>query len=616
MELVPALGAVIGLLAALLVVHGAPQAAAAPNTYVTMPDGVEIALNVRLPDDYQEDRTYPTVFEMSGYDGGSASEDSPIEGSRQLTERFNEDYVTIHASIRGTGCSGGEFDLFSYQTAEDGRYIIDEWIAQQPWSNGDVAIMGHSYGGITGFMVASAQPEHLRAITVSGLIDDLYRGIVYPGGVVNYGFPLLWAGGLRPAMDLGGGVLPGLLFAESDEEFAERQQRCATNQLTKRRTVLDDPLLQGLNQTDSEWYRTRSSVTYADRIEVPVHITHAYQDEQTGPRGAPHLWEKVDGVPKRMLLTNGDHATQNPAAAGPEVWRDRVAWIDHFTGVERTPEFGPAGVGRTSVTTLLETHRDGDGELTSNGRIDSTEFPLENTDWTDFHLGADGSLTPGQAAPGSEGTSTYLSGTRRQAWSYHLGPAVGAPLSTADAPDELTYRTEPVDEPTALVGPMTATLHLSSTGVDTELFVQLIDEAPDGSRSYLQRGLLKASHRSIDDTRSDYDGDVLYRPWRPHTNPQPITPGEVEEYVIEVFPVGHVLRPGHRLMVKVSAPPALDSVYAYVPTTAPSINTVHHSSEHPSRLTVPLQPIDSGDLGPALPCGAQEAVRCVAEPNG
>ena len=80
---------------------------------------------------------------MSGYDGGSADgRHAPqrlraaatcrccrSDDSRQLTDRFNEQYVTIHASVRGTGCSGGEFDLFSRKSAEDGKYIIDQCIA-------------------------------------------------------------------------------------------------------------------------------------------------------------------------------------------------------------------------------------------------------------------------------------------------------------------------------------------------------------------------------------------------------------------------------------------------------------------------------------------------------
>jgi predicted acyl esterase len=167
----------------------------------------------------------------------------------------------------------------------------------------------------------------------------------------------------------------------------------------------------------------------------------------------------------------------------------------------------------------------------------------------------------------------------------------------------------------AIVGPMTATLNLSTTGIDTELFVQLIDEnTADGSRTYLQRGMLKASHRAIDSTKSDYSGSTLYRPWRPHTNPQLVMPLTAYEYVVEVFPVGHVIRPGHRLLMKISAPPVLDSFYLYVPKTLPGLNTVFHTPLQASRLTLPVVPVPA-NLGPELTCGAQEAVRCIASPN-
>ena len=46
--------------------------------------------------------------------------------------------MTVLASLRGTGCSSGEFDVFSWRSALDGREVIDDWIARQPWSNGDV----------------------------------------------------------------------------------------------------------------------------------------------------------------------------------------------------------------------------------------------------------------------------------------------------------------------------------------------------------------------------------------------------------------------------------------------------------------------------------------------
>jgi putative CocE/NonD family hydrolase len=618
-----ALALVLGMLAAAPVQH----AAAAPNNFVTMPDGIDIAINVRLPDGYQAGKRYPTVFEMSGYDGGSAEGHTlltdlglegvpvlPADDSRQLTERFDKQYVTVHASVRGTGCSGGEFDLFSTKSAEDGKYIIDQYIAKQPWSNGNVAIVSHSYGGITGFMIAAMQPTHLRALDVSGLIDDMYRGITYPGGVANYGFPLAWAGAIRPAYDLLGGVAPGIFREEEPDDVANRRQRCANNQLTKRRTVLDDPIVQGLGDTDNEWFRVRSLITYARQVTVPTHITGAYQDEQTGPRGPTHLWEQLRAVPKRLILTNGDHNTQNPHSAGPEVWADRKAWIDHWMGVKATNSLGTRAQRKTSVRVLLETHRDAAGTLVSNGHIDASTFPLPSTTWTNYYLRAGKGISTGSPGALEAPSDSYVSGSRRQAWSYQAGPAFGPPFTTADGPDELSYRTAPMTKPLTVAGPITATLYVSATTPDTELFVQLIDEAADGSRTYLQRGMLKASHRAIDTTKSDYANGVLYRPWRPHTNPQLITPLAVNQYVVEVFPVGHVFRPGHRLLVKVSAPPVVDSFYAYVPKTAPGVNALFHTVAQASRIALPVVPTPA--LGPALPCGAQEAVRCIASPNG
>ena len=204
-------GILLTLIAALL---PARPAVAGPTDYVTLSDGTSIAINVRMPDNFQEGKSYPTVFEMSGYDGGSADGDTPFgvggEGSRGISKPFNENYVTVHASVRGTGCSSGEFDLFSWRSALDGRELI-EWIGEQDWSNGEVGIYGHSYGGITGFMVAATQPPNLTAVSVSGLIDDMYRGMVYPGGVSNYGFPLLWTGGLRNVYDVGGGSFDAIV---------------------------------------------------------------------------------------------------------------------------------------------------------------------------------------------------------------------------------------------------------------------------------------------------------------------------------------------------------------------------------------------------------------------
>ena len=572
----------------------APHAQASPNTFVTMSDGVQIALNVRLPKGYDKGDTYPTIFEMSGYDGGASDGDEPYagEGSRALSRQFDDQYVTIHASVRGTGCSGGEFDLFSWRSALDGREIIS-WIDDQPWSNGRIGIYGHSYGGITGFMVAATRPPELDAVSVSGLIDDIYRGIVYPGGVSNYGFPLLWTGGVRNVYDVGGGFLLGM-----DEGGAEKG--CVVNAPSKSRTALNDPIVQGLSDTDNTWFQARSLVNYAERIDVPIHISGAYQDEQTGPRGPYHLFEEVVNAPvRRLLMTNGDHGTQQD---GKFLEPDRKEFLDHFLrGVGN-------GYDKSSVITFLENLQ---GEDDIPVAIENETFPLENTKWTDVYLGPGGTLTD---KPDKKWSSdSYLSGSPRQSWSYQGGHTSGSPLTTEDAhgADELVFTSKKFSEPTAIIGPATATLFMSSTAPDTEVFVQIIDEAPDGSRYYVQRGMLKASHRAIMPGLSDrLSNGTIYRPHRPHTNPTLVEPGAIYRYLVEIFPFGHVFRPGHKLIVKVHTPPAVDSYYAYIPKRPAGVNTLYYGGKQASSLMLPFVPLDGVQLKSApKPC-ALEDIRC------
>ncbi|HVM19455.1 MAG TPA: CocE/NonD family hydrolase C-terminal non-catalytic domain-containing protein, partial [Egibacteraceae bacterium] len=430
-------------------------------------------------------------------------------------------------------------------------------------------------------------------------------GIVYPGGVTNYGFPLLWTGAVRPAYDVGGGVGGGM--------FPDPQRECAENQVFKSRTATNDPLVQGLADTDNDWYRSRSLITHIERIQVPIHITGAYQDEQTGPRGPAHLFEKLPrSISRRLVLTNGDHGTQT----SPNVRRDRLAWIDywmrgrnHYPGVGNLRrQFGPRNEVTSSARVLLGNKTDG----TFEGIIDSNRYPLRQTRWRDLYLNSDGSMTFNRSRL-REGTASWANGSRRQSYSYQAGKDNGGEFSSPNGPDELEFTyTAPRDM--VIAGPMAARLEISSSAPDTELFVQLIDRAPSGEMLYLQRGMLRASHRAITTALSDRTRDRrVYRPWRPHTNPQLLTtPGEQTTYQIEIFPVGHVLRKGHELVMKVHAPPADDNDYMYIQKTLPGVNTLHIDPAKPSRLLLPQIPLRHVDrLQPAsAPCSFSQ-MRCV-----
>jgi uncharacterized protein len=595
---------VIGTVAALLLTLGLVGTPATADehdqptqvqTYVTMSDGVQIAISVRFPDGFYDDpdRTWPTIFQMDGYAGGGGSI-NPAS--------YRNSYVTLYASVRGTGCSGGRFDLFDRRHAEDGKEIIDGWIAEQPWSNGRVGIVGYSYPGLTGFLVASTQPESVKAIALGGLIDDLYRGLVYMGGVANHGFPVYWPGAFRPAVEILGnaGRYAGETFSGDPA--------CAANIASRPpQDPFESPFTRGSTQLeDGPWWQMRAPTTWVDRINAPIHITHHYQDEQTGPRGGHTLWERVsEDVPKRLVMTNGRHGTTGAENT------DRLNWLDCWLLHDGVP--GLCNPDVTDERQRVRIHFETTGNQSTNPPLVSSDFPLPETAWTEYHLRADGALT--EEAPGAgEGSSTYVSLPRgRQPGAYTMNP-----LTASSGPDELTYTLE-FDEATALAGPITATLWASSISPETELFVTLIDQFPDGRYEYLQRGMLRTSHRAVDELRSEriahgpYAG-TIYRPHRPHTNPELLTPGEATEHLVEVFPLGHVFREGHRLVVKISAPPTTDPVselYAYDAAVAGSVIEIHHDAEHPSRLLLPvlaeLPPV--GDERPG--CGAQSGLRCV-----
>jgi uncharacterized protein len=464
-------------------------------------------------------------------------------------------------------------------------------------------------------MVAATQPEHLRAVSASGLFGDVYRDIVYPGGVTNYGFPLLWTGVVRPAYDIGGGTAGGLYPVEDTSD------ECAANQLERSRTVTEDPLVQGLDDTDGEWYRARSLVSYVDRIRVPVHVTAAYQDEQTGGRGPTNVFDHLPAtVSRRLVLVNGEHGTQTEE----HIVGDRIAWMDYWMlGRERadlgfvTGEADLASVfgSRQTATETSRVILGYQGEGRAVGEIPSNGFPLGQTGFVDAYATAGRRLTLDRGAV-QPGTATWINGSRRQSYAHLAGSNTGGELTSPTGPDEVELAMR-FDRATAIAGPITANLFVASSAPDTELFVQLIDRAPDGTLLYLNRGMLRGSHRAVDRSQSQVTaGGRIYRPWRPHQRRELVLPGAVVDYLIDVFPVGHVFLPGHELVVKVHAPPLEDNDYAYVQKTLPGVNTLHFGPSTPSRVMLPVIPMEEvrGFQPPPGPC-AYASMRCIAPPG-
>jgi len=592
---------------------------AGPLQYVKVDDGTSIAVGVFLPAGYQTGTKYPALVEIEGYGGAYQPNDQTFVG--------NPNYVVVAISVRGTGCSAGTLDLFSDRSAKDGAYIIDHWIPNQAWSNGKVGIYGHSYGGLMGFLVAAHHPSHLVATAVSGLIDDFYRGILYPGGVLNPGFPILWGGLLRPESEHSSvtGITPNVPPVSTPGPLLTDRQ-CQKNYLTHKGTDLFNSsalvsIYSQTHATPNSWALTRSLLTHIAGIRQPIQLGSQSQDEQTGPRGAYQLYQRISpNVPKRLVLSTGRHNPNDPTGTKKD-WLD--CWI--LGGATSAEGNSCADVMDPSKRVLMFFESEGSSRWTPHV---TSDWPAPELSWTREYLHADGTLSP--TATGGDGTVRYVStGTGRQitgdegdAAGLHQG-AFLAPLTyTSGLPDTARYTlTFPANTTNAIAGPMTATLWAKSSSPDVDFWVELLDrDTTSGATTFIQRGLLRASARAVDLSRSDKTpaGDI-YRPYHPFLTTQPVTPQQAYEYLIEVFPADHVFRPGHELVVQIHAPPANDpiSTYAYEPNL-PSVVTILQDAQHRSSILLPfLDGLTPANLAPTAPgCGQVVGEECITPALG
>src|SRR5207249_10145960 len=145
-------------------------------------------------------------------------------------------------------------------------------------------------------------------VAVSGLIDDFYRAILYPGGVPNPGFPLLWGAILRPESE-----------HASDYPAIQNDPKCQSNYAQHQGTDLAPPVnlllpIYGQPQaTPDSWAITHRLLNHAGDITAYAQLGSQAQDEQTGPRGAYQLFQHLSGGPlKRLVLSTGRHNPNDP----------------------------------------------------------------------------------------------------------------------------------------------------------------------------------------------------------------------------------------------------------------------------------------------------------------
>jgi hypothetical protein len=137
---------------------------------ITMRDGVKLDGVLYLP---KLPKPGPCILVADGYGWSFDRRD------RRFAERG---YAVANFSYRGIDQSEGDAGLYDH-FGEDG-YDMVEWMAKQPWCNGNVGMFGSSLPGIPLWLIALEAPPSLKAIAPDVACGDCYEYLWYLGGML------------------------------------------------------------------------------------------------------------------------------------------------------------------------------------------------------------------------------------------------------------------------------------------------------------------------------------------------------------------------------------------------------------------------------------------------
>lgn len=509
------------------------------NVSVPMEDGTKLAADVHrpLPQPWQPaDQRFPCLFEMTPY----GKEARAAKGAGAFPPRG---FVLMEVDVRGTGASEGEYGgIFTEAEQRDG-YDAIEWLATQyPYCNGHVGMFGGSYSGINQYLVAASPkgtPPHLRTIAPQRALTDLYRDIVYTGGILTASFGLIWSGGTE-----------AYKLAGADPRTSQPPEQAV-------RALVDqhgnDPMFTTYmaRPFDSPAYRAASAIDRVERLDLPIFHLEGWFDAFT--RGQLQLVERLLELERGGRVRGPSYAVVGPWNHGGshfvahEAFHTRlVEWYQHWL------DGGPQPLWFSEPRVTYCEMRGG-----LNGACfwrQAAAWPPPGTRHRRVWLQPGGGL--GEARP--------LKGDAALGW-WFFDPATGS--------GEAAFETPALERDLVVTGPIELRLRARTdrlppsygppqgiTGLwaeqvlpdqlDTDFVVKLSDVRADGTSTLIQSGFLRASHRAVDEGRSRPG-----QPFHPHDPARllPVEAGAPTEYRIEVRPTSKRFRAGHRLRIALSS---------------------------------------------------------------
>lgn len=602
------------------------------NSYeveIPMRDGTVLRADVHLPD---TPSSHPAVLLRTPYDKGRAHPDLDVDAYVQ------NGFAAVLQDTRGRYRSDGSH-YHGRGEAEDG-YDTLEWLAGQPWCNGRIGMTGISYPAAAQCATACSGTSSLGSMFHVKAPSNYYlSGARRGGNLLGYwlSIELLFACTSPEAAED-----PALEQAlrESFEELPAWLERLpleeGQNPLSSigdiERYFLD---VQEHAEFDDFWVENRlwSPEEHLDDFaDVPMFLVGGWYDLYREDR----LFSVMRGrkeAPLRLVMGPWGHLDFARRVGDVDFGAEAEWSAERFTTIQLDwfrETLGEEGVSSQGPPVQVFVMGGGSGDRTSEGLLNhggywrsAEDWPLPEVRPTPFYLHPGGELVIGQAPAGAADPTAYVHDPEHPVptiggTSYFVGVGIvdalqgkseiadpellvpygpqdqressgpsphGLPLSSR--PDVIVFETAALEADLELIGPIEATLWLSSSAADTDIVLKLIDvyppssDYPHGYAMNLCDGVLRASYRCGFRSREPLEPDTVY---------------ELRLGPDLIYPVSNRFCAGHRIRLQIASSdfPAYDVNPGHglrtagegLPTKA--LNRVFHDRERPSHVVLPL----------------------------
>ena len=526
--------------------------------WIPMSDGVRLAGRLWRPST-AHGSPVPAVLEYIPY---RRRDLTAVRDSMPHPYVAGHGYACVRVDLRGTGDSEGVLtDEYLEREQRDAEEVL-AWLAEQPWCDGNTAMMGLSWGGFAALQVAARRPPSLRAVAVTSFTDDRYADdFHYMGGC-------LLSDNLAEA---------GTTFAYGTCPPDPETVGPAWRDLWLRRLEANRPwVVEWLrHQRRDHYWRHASVCEDYSRIRCPVLASSGWADGYSN--AVLRLRQHLD-APVKALVGPWSHRYPHLGEPGPAIGylQEVVRWFDHWAkgednGVEK--ETGLWAWMQESVPPSTS-YEERPGRW-----VHEPEWPSARVEEPSLPLGGNRVNAPGvrdAAAPLSLRSPLSVGQFAGKWASYSAPPDLPYDQREEDGgslvfdTDPLVVDTDPLERRVEILAPTRVALDLSVSEPVAMVAARLCDVAPDGSATRVTYGLLNLTHR---------DG---------HEHPRELVPGERYRVELTLNSVAQAFPPGHRIRLSLST--------SYWPLAWPP----------PRPVLLTVWPADSALLLPERPEGTDE----------